>query len=142
MSNAKLATMFRDVFGSLGKKPATELYPFVRTEAPAHLRGHVVWNSETCTGCGLCAKDCPSNALEMIVVDRKAKRFVMRYRLDQCTFCAQCAASCNQDSIALSHEQWELAALTRDGYHFIWGKPDDIAEALAPKSDNGDQPEA
>lgn len=134
MSVTKIGTMFGDVVNALFKKPATNLYPFVREEAPQGLRGHVVWDPSNCTGCGLCAKDCPSNALDMIVLDRKAKRFVMRYRLDQCTFCAQCVASCRQDAIALAYEQWELAELTREPFTSVYGEPDDIAEALAAEA--------
>lgn len=129
---SKIGTMFGDVLGGLLKKPATELYPFVREEAPEPLRGHLVWDSSSCTGCGLCAKDCPSSAIEMIVLDRKAKRFVMRYHLDQCTFCAQCVESCRQGCISLSHEKWELAALSRANFTSMYGDDDDIQEVLAP----------
>lgn len=131
MSVLKIGTMFGDVLGGLLNKPATEKYPYVRAEAPEPLRGHLEWDPSSCTGCGLCAKDCPSNAIEMIVLDRKAKRFVMRYHLGQCTFCAQCVESCRQGSISLSHQQWELAALTRESFTVTYGDPDDIEEALA-----------
>ncbi|NLH08299.1 MAG: 4Fe-4S binding protein [Chloroflexi bacterium] len=134
MSVTKIGTMFGDVVNGLFKKPATNLYPFERRETPERLRGHVVWEPSLCTGCGLCAKDCPSNALDVIVLDRKAKRFVLRYRLDQCTYCAQCVASCRQGAISLAYDQWELAALTRESFLSIYGDPDDIAEALAAEA--------
>ena len=92
----KLTTMWKDALSSLFKPAATQRYPFVRREAPEHLRGQLHWDPSACTGCGLCAKDCPADALEVIVLDKKAKRFVMHYHVDRCTFCAQCVSSCRQ----------------------------------------------
>ena len=73
----KIGVMFSDITTSLFQRPITEKYPFERREAPERLRGHLIWNSEKCTGCGLCATDCPANAIEMHVLDRKTKRFVL-----------------------------------------------------------------
>ena len=72
----KFGTMFSDVSGSLFRRPATENYPFVRQRNPTRLRSFLKWNPETCTGCGLCAMDCPANAIQVTMLDRKEKRFV------------------------------------------------------------------
>ena len=45
MSGFKLGKM---TFGSLFKKPETVLYPFVKKEPPAGLKGHVVVDESTC----------------------------------------------------------------------------------------------
>lgn len=127
----KIGIMFRDISSSLFKRPITELYPFERKDAPARLRGKLSWDPESCTGCGLCAKDCPANAIEMHVVDRKGKRFVMEYHADRCTFCAQCVHSCRQGSLSLSNEDWELAALTREPFTIYFGDPSDVEKVLA-----------
>lgn len=127
----KLGAMRGDVLSALFRAPVTERYPFERHAAPEQLRGMLRWDGENCTGCGLCAKDCPAQAIEMIVLDRKAKRFVMHYQVDRCTFCAQCVASCRQDCLSMDDETWELAALGRSGFEITYGKPEDIAEALA-----------
>jgi formate hydrogenlyase subunit 6/NADH:ubiquinone oxidoreductase subunit I len=82
--------MFGDVVRSLFKRPATELYPYVRRPTPDRLRGKLVWDPSKCTGCQLCVKDCPSEAIELIVLDKVKKQFVLRYHNDRCTYCAQC----------------------------------------------------
>jgi formate hydrogenlyase subunit 6/NADH:ubiquinone oxidoreductase subunit I len=127
----KIGSMFRDVSASLFRAPATERYPFERRPAPARLRGRLIWNPQKCTGCGLCATDCPARAIEVLVLDKKAKRFVFHYQVDNCTFCAQCVHSCRQDSLDLSDEAWELAALDRDAFALYYGDETDVREVLA-----------
>ena len=116
----KPATMFLDITKSLFRQPVTEQYPFDRRPAPERLRGRLVWEPATCTGCGLCAKDCPADAIQMIVLDKKAKRFVMEYHVDRCTYCAQCVQSCRQGCLSMASDIWELSALSREPFtlHF------------------------
>ncbi len=125
------AGMLSDIVGSLLKRPVTEMYPFERREAPQHLRGKLVWKPEGCTGCGLCTKDCPSNAIELITIDKKAKRFVLRYHVDRCTFCAQCAQNCRFNCIEMQNDQWELAALNRQPFEVYYGNEADLQEFMA-----------
>jgi formate hydrogenlyase subunit 6/NADH:ubiquinone oxidoreductase subunit I len=126
----KTASMFSDVLSSVFRKPSTQNYPAQQYATPERLRGALNWDAEKCTGCGLCAMDCPAQALDMIVIDRKAKRFVLRYYLDRCTFCAQCVYSCRQGCLDMSSTDWELAALDHDSYCLVYGTEDDIREAL------------
>ncbi len=133
----KFATMLPDVSRSLFRRPATELYPAVQSETPERLRGALQWTPSTCTGCGLCVMDCPAQALELTVLDRKAKRFVMVYHLDRCTFCGQCVMSCKQGSITMEHQDWELAALDPTSYRMVFGAPEDVEQALANQPEDG-----
>ena len=126
----KFPTMLGDVMQSLVRKPITERYPFERKEAPENLRGRVEYDATKCTGCTLCVKDCPSKALDLIVVDKASKRFVMRYHLDRCTYCAQCVETCRFGSLSMSDTQWELAALTKEPFAILMGKKEDVAAAL------------
>lgn len=127
----KIGTMLGDVWQSLWQKPVTQKYPFERIEAPERLRGKLVWDPEKCTGCNLCSKDCPADAIEIITIDKKAKRFVMQYHMDRCTYCAQCVESCRFSCIDMSDEQWELAATSKTPFEVSYGRDEDLAEALA-----------
>ena len=126
----KISAMFGDVTSSLFRGPITEKYPFERREAPEQLRGLLRWDWQNCTGCGLCAKDCPAEAIEMIVLDKQSKRFVMRYSIDRCTYCAQCVNSCRQNCLSMSATQWELAGLHQDQFLIYYGPDDYVKEVL------------
>ena len=132
-----IGSMFSDIFKSFFKKPMTEKYPFVRKDAPENLRGKLVWDPEKCTGCQLCVKDCPSSALELLVVDRVNKKFVMRYNVDRCTFCSQCVESCRSGCIEMSDEMWELASITKEPFEVTYGRDEDI-QFLLDKAAKGD----
>jgi formate hydrogenlyase subunit 6/NADH:ubiquinone oxidoreductase subunit I len=121
-----IGSMFGDIFKSFFKKPITEQYPFVKLDAPENLRGKLVWDPEKCSGCQLCIKDCPSNAIELLVVDKVNKKFVMRYNIDRCTFCAQCVQSCRFGCIEMSDEMWELASIKKEPFEVYYGKEEDI----------------
>jgi len=128
----RLGSMLGDLVRSLFRRPATQLYPFERRVAPPRLRGKLVWDPGKCTGCALCNKDCPSNAIELITLDKKNKRFVMRYHMDRCTYCAQCVENCRFACLNMSYEQWELAALSKAPFTVYYGNEADV-EALLGK---------
>jgi formate hydrogenlyase subunit 6/NADH:ubiquinone oxidoreductase subunit I len=134
-----IATMLRDVLTSLVQPPVTERYPFERQQVPTRLRGMLTWDPEKCIGCGICVRNCPSEALELNVVDRKEKRFVMRYRVDRCLFCAQCVISCPRGALAMSNERWELAALSKEPFDVYYGDEADVKTVLADLADPGAQ---
>jgi formate hydrogenlyase subunit 6/NADH:ubiquinone oxidoreductase subunit I len=130
-----VGTMLKDVLTSLVRPPVTEKYPFERRPAPARLRGMLTWEPEQCTGCGLCTRDCPARAIELIVIDRKTRRYVMHYHVDQCLFCAQCVKSCARGALAMSNERWELAALSREPFDVHYGDKADVQAAMADVTD-------
>ena len=121
-----IGAMLGDILRSLFKRPATELYPFHRKPAPEMLRGRSMYDSSKCSGCLLCIKDCPADAIELLVVDKVAKKFVMRYHEDRCTFCAQCVQSCRFSCLNMSNEQWELAQLKREPFEVMYGRDEDV----------------
>jgi formate hydrogenlyase subunit 6/NADH:ubiquinone oxidoreductase subunit I len=129
----KIGSMIGDVVRSLFRSPATREYPYERNQTPERLRGKLHWNPEKCTGCLLCVKDCPAEAIEIFMVDMVNKRFVMRYHLDRCTFCSQCVISCRQGALNLSNDEWELADGNKDSFVICYGDEEDVrrlAESL------------
>jgi formate hydrogenlyase subunit 6/NADH:ubiquinone oxidoreductase subunit I len=126
-----IATMLQDVLTSLVQPPATERYPFEGRHAPARLRGELTWEPAKCTGCQLCVKDCPSGAIKLDIVDRKEKRFVMHYQVDQCLFCSQCVTSCPRDALAMLNDRWELATTSKDQFKLYYGSEADVQSILA-----------
>lgn len=118
--------MLTDLVRSIFHEPVTECYPIEKRPPVEAFRGMLHWNPELCTGCGLCVKDCPADAIELITIDKDAKRFAFRVHVDRCTFCGQCAYSCRFECIHLDNGEWELAELAREDFTVLYGRPEDI----------------
>ena len=127
----KIGSMMSDVVRSIFRKPVTRRYPFERREAPDNFRGKLLWDLSKCTGCQLCVKDCPAEAIELIVVDKASKRFIMRYHADRCTFCEQCVVNCRFKCLDLTHDQWELASMNKNSFEVHYGREEDLEAFLS-----------
>lgn len=103
--------MLTEALRNLFRRPVTVLCPAVEAKAPPGFRGSPYLESpQNCIGCGLCARDCPSSAVEMVLVGGKKKP---AFRLDMCTFCGQCKDSCPKKVIRLI-EKPEPAVLKKN----------------------------
>jgi ferredoxin len=113
--------MLGPVFKQLFKKPWTNKFPVKYTpdnttklleevgagkvqiippiEIPEGFRGKLQYERETCIGCKLCIKVCPSGAIEFIEKDKK-----IRIYLSRCTFCSQCNDICPKNCLSMSNE--------------------------------------
>ena len=136
----KITSMLRDVLRSLWQRPVTEQYPFTRRPTPARLRGQLHYDPEKCTGCCLCMKECPADALELITIDKKAKQFVMRYHADRCTYCAQCVQNCRFDCLSMSPDEWELAATSKNPFTIYYGEEENVEKVLGGLLQADDSP--
>ena len=99
----------KEAISSLFKKPATRRYPFVKTPVADNFRGKQIFDIKKCVGCGLCSKDCPAKAIEMVMVEGKKRPL---FHLDKCVFCYQCAESCATNAIQ-STKLFELACIDK-----------------------------
>ena len=62
-----------EMLGNLFKPPATSQYPFKPRKVYEADRGKVINNIDNCIFCGMCMRNCPSDA---ITVDRNARTSV------------------------------------------------------------------
>lgn len=135
----KIGTMLTDVLKSFFAKSATQLYPAERNEPPKRYRGALDYDARLCTGCSLCVKDCPSNAIELVIIDRAAKRYVLKYHMDRCVYCGQCVVNCKVKCMGMTREDWEHAKLKKD-FTVYHGKEEDVAPYLAGTPPTADKP--
>jgi formate hydrogenlyase subunit 6/NADH:ubiquinone oxidoreductase subunit I len=130
MDVMSFGSMFKEILTAFITPPVTERYPFEKPETADRFRGKLYYDPSKCTGCNLCSKDCPANALEIVIIDRAAKRFVARYNMARCIYCSQCVQSCRFKCLGMSNENWELAALNKELFTVNYGKDEDIAAFL------------
>ena len=99
VKKSRISPMFQRAASHIFTKPATSKYPFVKHTLPEYFRGQQVFDIELCVSCGLCSRDCPAEAIEMVEVG--GKKYPL-FKLDQCVFCYQCAESCPRNAIKSS----------------------------------------
>jgi formate hydrogenlyase subunit 6/NADH:ubiquinone oxidoreductase subunit I len=114
-------SMLSQVFTQLFKKPFTNKFPakyapdnttkFLEAvgsgqvkiippvATPDGYRGKIQYDKEKCTGCKLCLKVCPSEAIEFKEKEKKIKIYLAR-----CTFCSQCNDICPFSCLSMSKE--------------------------------------
>ncbi len=75
------------------RKPYTSRYPFEPRQPIPGSRGALAIDLPVCIFCGICAKKCPTQAIE---VDRAAKRWTIdRLRCISCNYCVEnCPKKC------------------------------------------------
>jgi formate hydrogenlyase subunit 6/NADH:ubiquinone oxidoreductase subunit I len=104
-----LSPMIKEVLSQIFTKPATSKYPCVKASVPEDFRGKQVFDINLCVGCGLCSRDCPAKAIEMVEVDGIRRPL---FHLDLCIFCYQCAEGCPRNAIK-SSMFFELASTNK-----------------------------
>ncbi len=92
----------------LFRKPYTSRYPFEPRQALAGSRGSLGVDLSACTYCTLCAKKCPTQAIE---VDRTTKRWTID-RL-RCITCNYCVEACPKKCLVLNTAHGK-ATVTKD----------------------------
>jgi formate hydrogenlyase subunit 6/NADH:ubiquinone oxidoreductase subunit I len=103
---AKISPIFKKVASFVFSKPATAGYPYVKPQLHDNFRGQMQLDCKLCLGCGLCSRDCPGSAIEMVEFYNGKKR--PQFNLSKCLFCYQCAESCPKKAIK-NTTSYELA---------------------------------
>lgn len=71
---------------------------------------------EKCTGCGICALNCPTRAIAFAKGKREdGSQYALEYSINiqQCMFCGICVEVCPFGALAVGHK-YELACYTRE----------------------------
>ena len=89
---SSVTNFFKDV--EEGKK---EMIPPVET--PPGFRGKIKYDRESCIGCKLCIRVCPTEAIEFKPEDKK-----IRIYLSRCCFCSQCNDICPKNCLTMGDE--------------------------------------
>lgn len=95
---------------SVGEGKAS-IHPPIGT--PPGFRGKITYDRDTCTGCKLCIRVCPANAIEFLPETKRVRIYVT-----QCVFCSQCNDACPTGSLVMSDE-FLLATEDRYAEHMI-----------------------
>ena len=99
MAKLRLPALIKEMGLCIFKKAFTREYPAVNVEVPEGYRGRHIFYPEKCISCGLCERDCPAKAIELVEVSGKR---MPRFFLDRCIFCYLCVESCPREAIKLS----------------------------------------
>lgn len=99
-------------------EPETISFPSTPLVLPDGYRGEIVMlEPEKCSGCGLCVRDCPAQALELIKESREA--FCLIYYPARCAYCGQCEESCRNQAISHVNQLSDATRNLRDSRHVL-----------------------
>lgn len=99
----KRAQILDAIIEAFTKKPETISYPFSPLKLPDGFRGAIIMDDpEKCTGCGLCVRNCPANALELEKETREEFRLI--HYPTRCAYCGQCEESCRNKAISHTNQ--------------------------------------
>ena len=88
-----------EMLGNLFKPPATSQYPFEPRKVYEADRGKVINNIDNCIFCGMCMRNCPSDA---ITVDRNARTWkINRFA---CVQCKESVTTCPKKCLTMDTE--------------------------------------
>ena len=121
------------ILGSMFKKPSTLMYPVVPREWQERTRGAVSIVGEDCIGCGICAKACPTNAIE---VDKNEGSWTIQRM--QCIQCSACVDSCPKKCLNMENLYTIPDVVKVVDTFEIPAKPAKKADTKAAPSGDGD----
>ncbi|WP_440059654.1 4Fe-4S binding protein [Thermogladius sp. 4427co] len=103
--------LLQAVIRNLVSKPATIQYPYAKTEVEKGFRGRHYADLTKCTGCSLCALDCPADAISMVQIPEgysvprtNPRRLYPRIDYGRCVFCYRCVTVCPFNAYITTNE--------------------------------------
>jgi len=110
----KRFALLLSLLDALFRGAETVSYPETELELPDGFRGAIQLDPEKCTGCGLCVRDCPANALELVKESKSDYKFI--YHPARCAYCGLCEQACRRGAIFHSNR---LTGSTRDPHSIV-----------------------
>ena len=106
------------ILEAIRNEPETVAFPSVPLVLPAGYRGEIeMLDPEKCSGCGLCVRDCPAQALELVRQSRSA--FCLVYYPARCAYCGQCEESCRHEAISHLNQFSDPTRNLEDSRHIL-----------------------
>ncbi|MDK2892138.1 F420H2 dehydrogenase subunit FpoI [Methanohalophilus sp.] len=89
---------------NIWKPRVTRMYPEVRPKLPERFRGLQKLDKSKCIGCGICANNCPNNAIKIVrarvsLISEKTRWFP-EIDIGHCLFCGLCIDQCPQNALS------------------------------------------
>lgn len=103
LNGTDMKTILDHVLRDLLKKPATRRYPAEKRSPPPGARGRLAIDLPACIYCGLCAKKCPAQALEVTRQPNPKSWTLDPYR---CILCGYCVEICPPKCLRLEPEHF------------------------------------
>lgn len=94
--------MEKEILKNAINKPATVNYPFEKSPPPEGFRGIPELDIGKCLGCSVCARNCPSEAIEMVPDERTRTKKSPMFILAKCINCGICAFVCPRSAITIT----------------------------------------
>jgi formate hydrogenlyase subunit 6/NADH:ubiquinone oxidoreductase subunit I len=107
---------FLSIFArNLKNGPYTEAFPFGPAFTPEKLRGRIQFKAETCEGCRICERVCPSGAIRFT---KTAEGMTFDCWHNTCVFCGNCEFYCPTDAIHQTND-WNLAHTQAEKFEMV-----------------------
>ncbi len=97
--------LLKEAVEALFCKPVTQMYPTEKPQLGDNYRGQPITDFSLCIGCGICSRECPARAIQMVQCGAKKSP---QLNLAKCIFCYRCAEVCPKKAIKNS-KIYELA---------------------------------